>query len=498
MEQGLHTTKKERPQLIAARKSIPLSQEEVAKRVLASKSAVHRWEKEGDVPQPEHLRGLRSLFGMSLRELGFTEAEVGGALWLELEENGDDHEVMQRQEGPDDELTLFRKQNCISRFTSLVWSWSSTDYRMLKSVIATELESGATTMTDDELLHRRDALKFLALVPVDLLGLSERSVVIRGSYEEILKHCTAGLVACRYLSHSGELAFAYRTVSKYIPTLKAIVRVADSQQRIDAADLLAQCFILRSGLAKHVNLPGINDALRHANAINYAQQAEQYANLAHDPFLQIIALRRLAVMFCNADQWQEALHVTEKAKELILQTQRSSVSRHEKKIPPMPGRAQSYVYSGLAVYQAHQGYEDDALLSLKRAHQTFFQPSADDDLVPHSIGSLLLNESEMYLYRGEYDEALQSTEQFQKECATDLTISAINRVTSYFEQIKIEVRREDQPRRMDWCIERWEEGVRGAKELQSWHLLNKATRLYGDMRLVWPRELDIKNLRKKM
>ena len=76
MEQGSQTRKKERPQLIAARKSIPLSQEEVAKSVKASKSAVHRWEKEGDVPQPEHLRSLRSLFGRSLQELGFTEAEV--------------------------------------------------------------------------------------------------------------------------------------------------------------------------------------------------------------------------------------------------------------------------------------------------------------------------------------------------------------------------------------------------------------------------------------
>src|SRR5436305_4498675 len=501
MEQRSQTRKKERPQLIAARKSIPLSQEEVAKSVKASKSAVHRWEKEGDVPQPEHLRSLRSLFGRSLQELGFTEAEVGGALWLELEENCDDHEVMQQQEGPDDELMIFRKQHYISRFTSLGWSWSSTNYRMLESVIATELESGATTMTDDELLHRRDAIKFLALVPVDLLGLSERNAVIRGSYEEILKHCTAGIVACRYLSRSGELVFADSVVSKYIPTLKAIVRVAAlPQQRIDAADLLAQCFLLKSGLAMHVTPTSMNYAMHHANAIRYAQQAETYSTIAQDPFLQIVALRRQAAAFYYANQWEQAFTVTEKAKALLLQTQKSSVSLHEKKVPPLPSLVQSYVYGGLAVFQAYHGERKDALVSLKKAHQMFFQQSADDDvtIVPYSVGSLLLNENQTQLYRGEYDNALQAVGQLQKEYVHDPTISAANRVESCFEQVKIEVRREDQPRRMDWCIEQWEEGVKRAKKLRSQHLLEEAIRIYGEMCVAWPREQRTKNLRKQI
>jgi len=111
---------------------------------------------------------------------------------------------------------------------------------------------------------------------------------------------------------------------------------------------------------------------------------------------------------------------------------------------------------------------------------------------------LLLNENQTQLYRGEYDNALQAVGQLQKEYVHDPTISAANRVESCFEQVKIEVRREDQPRRMDWCIEQWEEGVKRAKKLRSQHLLEEAIRIYGEMCVAWPREQRTKNLRKQI
>jgi transcriptional regulator with XRE-family HTH domain len=70
-------TGKERPQLIAARHRKQMSQAEVAAKLQVNKSTVHRWEKEGDLPQPLHLRQLCDLYGVSARGLGFTAQELG-------------------------------------------------------------------------------------------------------------------------------------------------------------------------------------------------------------------------------------------------------------------------------------------------------------------------------------------------------------------------------------------------------------------------------------
>ena len=281
-------TGKGRPLLAAARARMHFSLEEVAEQLGVSKSTVHRWEKKGDVPQPYHIRKLCELYRVTARELGFEEPYT-----IEVQTITEAPEAIE-EEG---EVSAFRRQHLISRLMSLVWNWLPGDarYQRLQLLLMLELEDNS--MNNE--MSRRDALRFLALVPVDMLGLSQFHAVFKGSHEDILKHCAAGIVACGHLRKGKELVFADGAISKYIPTLKVMAQTAPTIQKNAAADLVAQCLLLKSLLAWHLMTP--NDALI------YAQQAETYGNIAGSRLLQITALRTQAAAQYFANQWKQAL-----------------------------------------------------------------------------------------------------------------------------------------------------------------------------------------------
>src|SRR5579871_2836952 len=108
----------ERTQLIAARERLHYSQAEVAQKLGVSKAAVHRWEKQGDVPQPLHLRELCLLYGMSARELGFPERTV------DVQTITDEKK---RSEPDNDVLEAFRKRHVLRRIEIMIWNWSGRD-----------------------------------------------------------------------------------------------------------------------------------------------------------------------------------------------------------------------------------------------------------------------------------------------------------------------------------------------------------------------------------
>src|SRR5438552_4197145 len=185
----------ERAQLSRARHQLQMSQQEVANRLGVSKAAVHRWEKEGDVPQPVHLRKLCELFGMTARSLGFDEA------WVISDEQSVTTEDLS---GEHDPLASFRAGFLPMRLLHLLWNWSDeyARYHTLQQALILELEDN--TMTDE--LSRRDALRVLAMVPIEMSGLSAIAPVFKNSSHDILTQCAAGITACWYLRRGKELA----------------------------------------------------------------------------------------------------------------------------------------------------------------------------------------------------------------------------------------------------------------------------------------------------
>ena len=475
---------KERAHLIAARHTCHLSQDEVAAKVQVSKVTVHRWEKEGDVPQPLHLRELCTLYGKTAQELGFTMQQ------LEPEKAVVDVQTISNTANEEVEgecvLTTFRQHNFISRLMRIVWNWPPGDarYQMLQELILLEFEDNV--MNDE--MSRRDALRFLALIPADMLGLSQFGAVFKKefSYEDILKHCAAGITACWNLRKGKELTFADLAVSTYIPTLKAMTQTAPIVQRKAAADLLAQCFLLKSTLSRHLDASN--------EAIVYAQQAETHGEQAGSLLLRILALRTQAASHYYANHWIPALQAAERARHLLeerdkqdQQKQPSTFSQPAEE--PIPQLVSSYVYAGLATYQARNGRKEGALLSLQKAHDTFSNEQAPI-WIDHNQANLALNDGMARYHLGLHRDAIDS---FAQISAIPTRSESIY-VEAFIDLVMVEVSRDDQPRDMQWCIDHWVQGIQGAKALRSQQRINEAIHAYTAIRAAWPGEKQVKNL----
>jgi transcriptional regulator with XRE-family HTH domain len=473
---------KERAQLIAARHERHLSQDEVASALQVSKTTVYRWEKEGDVPQPLHLRELCQLYGKPAQQLGFMAQEL---MFEEVAVAVQASNDAENEQGC--VLTIFRQHHFLSRLMRIVWNWPPGDarYQMLQGLILLELEDNA--MNDD--MSRRDALRFLALIPADMLGLSQFNAVFKKGFahEDILKHCAAGVVACWKLRKGKELTFADLAVSTYIPTLKVMTQTASMAQRKAAADLLTQCFLLKATLRRHLDASN--------EAIAYAQQAEIYGEQAGSLLLRILALRTQAASHYYANHWIAALQAAEKAKFLLEERDKQDQQKHlsassQTAEEPIPQLVSSYVYAGLATYQAHNGRREAALLSLKKAHKTFSHEQAPI-WIDHNQANLVLNDGMAHYHLGLYQNAIDSLAQISSIPTRSESIS----VEALIDQVMAEMSRDDQARDMQWCIDRWIQGFQGAKVLQSQQRINEAIQAYTAMCAAWPGEKQVKDLR---
>jgi len=188
------------------------------------------------------------------------------------------------------------------------------------------------------------------------------------------------------------------------------------------------------------------------------------------------------VAYHYAKQSEQALRAAEQTK-YLLEYARGT---------PVPKLVHSYVYAGLAAYQAHNGQKQQALTSLGKAHTTFHQQSADERVsiwIAHNQANMLTNDAMTHFYLGSQKEALDSFAQ-----SLEIQTGESRRVETWIDQVLAEVHRDDKARDMDWCIERWTRGIEGAKALQSKELFNEAIQVYTAMGAAWPGEKRIKQL----
>lgn len=97
-------------------------------------------------------------------------------------------------------------------------------------------------------------------------------------------------------------------IDSYLPSLVVIVKHAPSYRKV-AADLVAQCFCLKTILAWHVK--GLT------LAETYSQQALYYSEIAHSTNLQLTALNQQALLANYARQFPQALTKSEAALALL-------------------------------------------------------------------------------------------------------------------------------------------------------------------------------------
>jgi transcriptional regulator with XRE-family HTH domain len=460
----------ERTKLIAARLRRHWTIAQAAEHLRVGVNTVIRWEK-----------GQRRPFAYNVQRICEVYQAAAWELDLENAHHPDAPEVpanIEEQEAAADALKALVRDDLSLRLLKIVWRWprSNTRYGELQAHIIQKTEDYTTVnQKNDHSINRRDALRLLALLPIEMCGLSALGPVLKYPAEEILTHCAAGITACWYLRQGKELALASSAVTSYIPTLKSITTSSSASQRTAAADLLVQCFLLKSYLAHHVD--GSNEA------IYYAQQAEKYGEMVGNTTHQILALRTLASVHDYANHNKLALQVAEKAQYLLEHAQGIYI----------PKLVHSYVYAGIATYQAHNGRKEQAFTTLNKAHSTFFSQAVDEQVpiwVNHSHANLLLNDGMTHFHLGSQKEALKAFAQIQ-----NLEQDAIGRIEVLVDEVMSEVNRDDKARDMEWCINHWTKGIEGAKALQSEQRFQEALLAYAAMRAAWPGEKAIKDLR---
>lgn len=450
----------QRLRLMQARADRHWTQVQVAVQIGVDVCTYSKWERGTITPHPGNIQQLCDVFACSDVELGFHRDLLPASPTLSPLE----FDIV-------DEARCFLTDDLTMRLLTLALS-SLDAYSMQREVIK-QLDMNKDSLT------RREALRRLATLPIAALHLNATVPTLAAQPGTILSQCSAGVVACWALRKGKELSLANSAVSAYIPSLKEIVATS-SHHRKAAADVLVQCYLLKTALSWHITTP--------TDGIAYTQQAETYSQIAEKPILQVAALRAQAAVHCYANQWEQALHAGMQAKYLLDTTPKEL-------IPPL---ARSYVYAGIATYQAYHQQKQDALTSLKKAHATFFEQS-DDDAQPlwvdHNIGNLLINDGLTHSHLGLYKGAMDSFAQIEQRAIHDTTISFDGTIEAQIGQVMVEVSRDDCVRDMDRSIALWTQGIAGAKSIQSNKHYGDALVAYTTMKAAWPSEQRIKALR---
>lgn len=453
--------------------------EQAAEHLCVDVNTLHKWEKGKATPRAYNVQKLCEVYELSAWELG-----IGNQILNDLPERAIIDEVNTLRTNV---CSDFVQQDLELQLQCVVYNWlhqkkPAQSYTQLQWRLSQQI---GDTMSHDHLgevhLGRRDALRRLALLPVQALGLSTLGTILAWAPEDILTHCAAGITACEHLSKGTreDITLASWVISAYVPVLKTIVKDSSSHRK-EAAKLVAQCQLLKATLSVHKEGPKL--------AASYAQQAFTYSEESGDIPLQLVILRRLAWIYSCDKQGKHAVSTALQAEHLLKQS--------SKPISPL---VQSTVYTGVATYQAQNGQKDAALLALHNAHKTFFSFSDDDTHhipVDHDHSTLLMEDGLTHYYTGQYAKALDSFSQ-----AIDLeTLTAKTPMSS--ERIRIEILNYQTlaslklPKKdMELSIKLWAAGIQGAKALQSEQRLSEALTAYEMMEAVWSSEPRIQELR---
>lgn len=455
------------------------SQERAAEACGVGVATFQRWEQGRSIPHPANMLQLCKIFGdLSAPELKSAESVHDQQSLVTTPQT--DILIMT------DHLSSSLRQDLTVRLLKIVWSWSHRDHQPeklgeLQNRINKTVEEYNLIIDQDfdQILTRRNALRSLVLLPIEVCGLTKISQ-IKASGDDILTQCAAGITAAWHFRKGKELALANDAISIYIPALETMTDVAEKQYKKSAAFLLAQCFLLKATLAPHIE--NLDQSIQHA------KRAIQASEIAGDDILKALILRRMATTQIYANRWTPGWHPglnsVEQAANLLENQPRGSV----------PQQIQSYVYAGLALCRAqnHPDQEREVEIALKKAHDTY--SPYDKDIPPwidfrHSI--LLSCDGLIHHYLGQHNDAIATLSQIPHIHDT----SELGKIEAIFDQLTVEILRDDKPRDKDKCVELWKQGVKGAQMLRSEQRFNEARYTYSMMITAWPGESAVKNLR---
>src|SRR5690348_15382531 len=223
--------------LIAAREDRGWSQAVAAEKIGVSRVAYARWEEQGVIPRLWAINRAREAFNMSAEQLGFRKYLSGAS---------SDRRRMQDPpkyvpEGTDAvgmfevaimALLLARQQN----------QWTFGDLTLRVEAAIRRLDD-----MEHDTVSRRQALRFLASLPLAFLGFTQTgqsSIAL----EETMPLYVTGIPACWKLYYAGEWLEVERVLPTYISHLMPVAQQSTKYQE-SAASLLSQAHQLGSEIA---------------------------------------------------------------------------------------------------------------------------------------------------------------------------------------------------------------------------------------------------------
>ena len=470
--------------LVAARARKFWTQEEAAAKLGVGVSSLQRWENGTAKPYKANIQRLCTTYEATAAELGLDADDKPEAVMTSTHSaTSQSVKVKEPRAFIGTDLTMQLLALAFVPYRS---------YQDLQKEMVHLIYEHNSMNTNNQNYHtsKNEALSRLATLPIvtfnlDLSSGSPSPQVIA----EILTQCAASIAACWELSKSTEhsdLRLAFTCVSAYLPTLKAIVQDA-ALHRKHAASLVFQGLQLKARMAYHMEGP--------KQAAGYAEQAVTYAEESGNLLMQIVALRELA----SAYEWatdhrrEQALHVTEKARYLI---------EHPSGLK-VPFQVQSWVYSGLAKYQALNGKPQEVPILLEKALETFSASSnSENESIPgfvnHTQAHLLRYKGMTYAYLGQQDKALnlfaQAINLDDDHISARLSMPARTHVgiisEATFASLKVPKVLKDK----DLSIKLWKAGMEKTTALQSETYFSESYLAYQIMECIWD-DPDVRDLR---
>lgn len=456
----------ERQRLIAARKGKHWTQEEVAEKLGIDANTYYRWEAGTQTPRDHSRRSLCNIFDMTAEALGLDGGNGSIAIVA----------PPMAKEPPS-----FLHADLTMRLMSLAFT-VYTGFQDLQDRLMMVLEEFDAMTGKEAEITRRGALQRLATLPFVTLALGEgQSITSPRSTAEVLRHCAAALTACWELSRSREhedLTLAFKAASTYFALVAPIVKDS-AQYRQEAAELAAQCALLKTLLGWHLEGPQA--------ALPYAQEAQVYAKEAKDIPLLLSVIDYSSWLYHYAHQTAQALKVSEQAMPLL-----------RKYGDAMPSRLIGGMYATLAVMQAKNG-NAEGIATVKRATTAFFTPTPGDDhrfvYMDYTPSEIVLADGMVQYSRRNYKKSLDSLGQLIDFNTLDLKMPLPER--SHIETINLialaELKSKDRDK--EHVTRCWTTAIEGAKHLQSEQRFSESLVAYEIMEGVWPGDVHIEDLR---
>lgn len=483
----------ERASLRIARARRGWTLEQAAEHIGVGRNTLCRWEQGQAVPYPYNIHRICKAYGMTAMELGLEKGAVAEEMPTLLPEEP----LSEQQQGEENPCTrslqALMRDDLELRLQCLIYDWQyrktpMRSFALLQRRLAQEIESDHAMPSANYPNHetvdqaRRDALRRLALVPLQALGLGLLGPIASSwAPEDILTHCAAGITACEHLAKGvhEDMALASYALSAYLPTLKTIVKQS-SVHRKQAAGLAAQALHTQATLSVHTQGPGY--------ATSYAEQGIIYSKESGDLLSQLSLLKNTAWVYSCDRQSRKAAEKVVEAQHLLEQ---ASV--------PIPILIQSCVYSTVAKNLSLHGQKDEALNALRQAHDTFSASSNDDknfSYMDADLPHLFMNSGYTYYHLGQHDQALAAFAQIVD------TETLTRKIPGVAERIRIEIINHQalallkQPEKdMELTIKLWKAGMKGAIALRSEQRFSEALSAYQIMEALWPHEKKLLELR---